>query len=177
LIEVLGLLAAIACVAVLVLGVVPQAHAQSNGTIVKHNASTDIYYMLVLTPNLNQEQAAAAALRLRYANRPGKLAEYKSANTDIWLRDNFGSQALHRVWIGGYRRKETQPWRWMSNDSNISAFFWASESGEPNNVGTSNPSTGIYLYAYPGKQAKWADVNRASTNTAGFLVEFPPPGK
>jgi hypothetical protein len=172
-IEIVGLLAVVlAVVAVVAIGA-PQVSAQElPPSAVKFNALTNTYYARIEAPNLKQSEAASAALRLTYKGRSAIIAEPKSANTDTFLKNQYGNAGLHRIWIGGFRLSETSRWKWM-NGGDITFFPWA--PSEPNNVGTSNPSTGIYYYAYPGKQVGWADVNRESKGAAvGYLVQFPP---
>ncbi|NQW26223.1 MAG: hypothetical protein HQ473_07675, partial [Cryomorphaceae bacterium] len=101
----------------------------------------------------------------------GYLAVPSSKAESDWIRDTFrnpaGTESL--LWIGGYRLKPEEPWRWLTREAWNYNLGWLGGSAPIGNT------SGRLLLRVGGGGGGWVSSDGGAGAAVGFLIEWSPP--
>lgn len=154
------------------------------------------WYQYVATPDLNWDQAKAAAEASSWQGLQGYLATITSAEENAWIIANIWIAPAGTIWLGGYQDRSasdySEPgggWRWVTGET-WSYTYWGikpSTGNEPNNgfyySKQHEEEDWLAVLAYPTSYTTpcpWNDTtytdgySPSQSNSSGYLVEYAP---
>ena len=104
----------------------------------------------------------------------GYLAVPSTQAESLWLQENLASSTAgdppKTYWLGGYRLKPGDPWRWLTRE----AWTFAGWKTEPETLDPKQ-NRAVLLAGSNSEPSAWIACDAIEGTTAGFLVEWSRP--